>query len=94
MIWPHFPIEHTDHVAIPPVTLTVCGHCQIGDGYEPWPCLSEQWRREVTEALAFMLNVPVDDVLDEARKVNQAHRRTMQHILKMQGDSALHLRSK
>ena len=34
----HRPSEHVDYVAIPPIRETVCLECQIGDGFQKWPC--------------------------------------------------------
>lgn len=50
--WPHQPSPHTDYVAIPPLKQTVCFHCEVGDGYQEWPCESERWRLAANPAPA------------------------------------------
>ena len=64
--WPHQPSPHTDYVAIPPLEQTVCLHCEVGDGYQEWPCESERWRLAANPAPA---GLPV------AEEVVSVHRR-------------------
>lgn len=48
----HTPSEHTDYVAIPPIVETVCLRCEVGDGYQRWPCETARTHAALDAALA------------------------------------------